>query len=385
MQKVETEFQVVSSDTAIRLENLRLTDREVVSILNECQDQAEVEELVKQAIKIGLLAIRNGNAVENIDYIEKNIAEFGHQVQKELDGVKSNMADYFGPKGTVPMLFDTRNKQGLATSLLDEINKQIQQLLNASNDQSSMGLLRRDLEKNFGLLFGAMNQLLGKKEEAQKGSQKGVLFEEELYDYLQALNRVTGDSIEKTGSTARGRDKKGDLVIKLTEPGLSKDVSIVVEAKDTGFISVDGKNGLLSQVEQGMVNRTADFGLGVVKDPDSLPQYMGPLRYYPDKNIIICSFGDDGTAVELAYVFARTMLLTQAREEVESEGIDVESIEGIFNDITRKLKVIKTLKKNMTEIEKITGSTRTELDALNTELKDLVQEGLDYIQGTVEE
>lgn len=380
MQKVENLFEVESNGSEVVLHELRLTDRDVVSILRECKDQEEVEEVVKQGLKIGLMVTRNAQTIENIDYVEKNFLGFSHQMEQQFDGLSEDVANYFGPKGSVTALFDTTNKKSIATKLLDDINKQIQDLLSVSSDSSALGQLRKDLETKFTHVNDILNQLIGKKTESIKGSQKGLEFEELLFDYLERSARITGDTIEKTGTIAKGRDKKGDLLVKIHDSILQDGPVIVIEAKDTTTISVDGKNGLMEQVQKGMINRSADFGIGVVKNIGSLPGYIGPLRFYPDKQVIICSYGEDGLPFELAYIFARNLLLRLSQQEVETEDFDIEGIQAVFKDINIKLKLIRNMKKNMTEIDKLTKSTRLDLELLDASIKDLVDEGLDLLQ-----
>ncbi len=379
MQKVEESCSIECTSTEVIIHELRLRDKEVVKLLQDCGDQASLQEEIEQAIKVGLLVTRNGKTIENVDYVEKNFTNFSYLIKEQIEGMKENVQEYFGPRGLVALLFDISNRNGLATKLLEEINRQIQTLLSASSDQSSLGMLRRELDDNFSKLFGSMNQLLGKTVEAEKGSQKGIVFEEDLYKFLISNTRMTGDSIERTGTKASGRDKKGDLLVTLQNTGLAEELRIVIEAKDTSSISLEGPNGLITQVEQGMVNRNADFGIGVVKNIESLPKYNGALHYYPDKNLIICGFGDDGLAFELAYIFARTILLQGNKVDVETEDIDIERLESVFNEINNKLKMFRSLKKNMTEIEKLTNQTKTDLISFESEIKDLVEDGLNLL------
>lgn len=379
MLQTEEIVSVECTSTQVVFHELRLADKEVVKLLNECKDQEHLVDEVKQAIKIGLIVLQNSKTIENIDYVEKCFMGFNHKMDKKFTSLEENVDEYFGPKGLIPGLFDTNSKKSMATKLLDEISKQIMDLLNVNNDKSSIGILRKDLENKIDQLQGVMNQLVGKKEEFKKGSQKGIVFEEDLYEFLLSSTRMTGDSVEKTGAIARGRDKKGDLVITLNEPNFQEEMSIAVEAKDTGSISLDGPNGLISQVQQGMVNRNTDFGIGVVKNIDSLPNYNGPLRYYREKSLIICGFGEDGLPFELAYFFARMILVNRSVSEPETDEIDIEGLEQIFGSISGKLKTFRLLKKNMSEIEKITGQTRTELSSFEDEIKELVQDGLDLL------
>jgi hypothetical protein len=86
-------------------------------------------------------------------------------------------------------------------------------------------------------------------------------------------------------------------------------------------VTLRGDWVILAALDDSMVNRHADFAIAVMKGEEGFPKEVGAFNDY-EENKILCPFGPDGELLEIAYRWARTMLLAG-----EDRGIDVATVE----------------------------------------------------------
>ena len=111
-----------------------------------------------------------------------------------------------------------------------------------------------------------------------------------------------------------GRSKQGDFVVQLPDGS-----RFVVEAKKRSTrLSLRGDRGLLAVLQGSMVNRAASFAIAVAADSAAFAKEVGIFNDY-DGDKVVCHFGTGGELLEVAYRWARTVLLAGARAD---EGVD---------------------------------------------------------------
>ena len=114
-----------------------------------------------------------------------------------------------------------------------------------------------------------LTEITAKKEEAQRGTQHGLVFEDAVFDFVNG--RVAeGDVAERTGNTTgrvRG-SKKGDVVVQLGPDRAAAGARIVIEAKQDGSYTL---SKALIEIAEARKNRDAGVGMFVFSKQHSAP------------------------------------------------------------------------------------------------------------------
>jgi hypothetical protein len=214
----------------------------------------------------------------------------------------------------------------------------------------------------------------GTTAEAQKGTQKGVAFEDVLQPLIGRLASIHGDMCERN-STDRGLQarKAGDFTITLNTAGNGGATAcFVIEAKDSDSLS---KRAVVSELRTDMGNRDARAGVLVFAHQDQTPDKL-PFQAMGDMAIVACEDGDT-MALELAYQWARWV----ACRELDSTGADWTRIQRAVDQATRALEVHKTIKGNHTAAKKSIDDAIRWTDQLVSE----VRAAIDVLGEAVEE
>jgi hypothetical protein len=179
----------------------------------------------------------------------------------------------------------------------------------------------------------------GSADQAQKGTQKGVAFEDTLQPLIGRLASLHGDMCERN-STDKGVQarKAGDFTITLnTAANGGVRACFVIEAKDSDSLS---KRAVVRELRTDMDNREASAGVLVFARQDQTPDKL-IFQTMGDMAIVACEDGDT-VALELAYQWARWV----ACRELGSAGADWARIQKAVDQATRALEVHKTIKSN---------------------------------------
>jgi hypothetical protein len=185
----------------------------------------------------------------------------------------------------------------------------------------------------------------GSAAQAQKGTQKGVVFEDVLQPLIGRLASLHGDMCERN-STDKGVQarKAGDFTITLnTAANGGARACFVIEAKDSDSLS---KRAVVSELRTDMDNRDARAGVLVFAHQDQTPDKLA-FQTMGDMAIVACEDGDT-MALELAYQWARWV----ACRDLDATGADWARIQRAVDQATRALELHKTIKGNHTAAKK---------------------------------
>jgi hypothetical protein len=141
--------------------------------------------------------------------------------------------------------------------------------------QSELARLRDDVVRQ-----------MGRAEEAQRGTAKGVEFEERLDRTLRQTAKTMGAIVEYTArsSGATSGAMVGDYLITLADG-----CRVVVEVKSQRSISLMGKNGILSELDRAIANRDAQAALCISAEA-AYPEEVGAFGVYGNRVLVV----DDG-------------------------------------------------------------------------------------------
>lgn len=169
-------------------------------------------------------------------------------------------------------------------------------------------------------------------DERGRSPVSGFDFEDEVEAVLCRLAAAHGDTVERVGASAgeAGRSKRGDFVVQL-----ANGCRFVVEAKKRSTpLPLRGDRGLLTVLDESMINRTSTFAIAVAREASAFTKEVGSFNEY-DGNKLLCRFGDGGELLEAAYRWARTTLFATRNDDA---GIDVEVIDAGIDEARRALR-----------------------------------------------
>ncbi|HLF41403.1 MAG TPA: hypothetical protein VI854_08015 [Acidimicrobiia bacterium] len=312
----------------------------------------------------------------------------GGTIACALDGVKEEIAAVitttFDPTKTTSVvnrmneLFD-----GTQAKLVKELHRE----LSPDVDGSMLNRTVRDIN---GCLQSSIEGVLvqvrdiqdklehakGGAAEAQKGTQKGVAFEDVLQPLIGRLASLQGDMSERN-STEKGvkAGKVGDFTITLNQTrNGGATTRFVIEAKDRDSMS---KKVVVEELRAAMGNRDAKAGVLVFAHQHQTPDRL-PFQTMGDMAIVACEDGDT-TALELAYQWARWV----ACRELDSAGADWGRIQKAVAQAAGALDAHQTIKRNHSTARKAIEEAVRWTDHLVSEVRaaiDLLGQAVDEAQ-----
>ena len=202
----------------------------------------------------------------------------------------------------------------------------------------------------------------------EKSTQKGKKFEDILEDLLGSIVKGhMGDMLVRTsGEIGELTDsKKGDFVVNING---NAQFRIVVEAKDMTTITT---TTIKTEIEEGLKNRSAQFGILVIKWIEALPKSVGCFNCYED-NKIVCGLGSKTDEIlheeilQTAYCWARTQLLKRSSN---AENVDFGLIDTQLNEIKKQLGVFDKIQRQCENIEDATTAIREFCDMAKPEIQ----------------
>jgi len=173
--------------------------------------------------------------------------------------------------------------------------------------------------------------------EVARGTAKGRPYEEAVAEAVDAIARGMGDDAEAVGDFGGAGGRKGDVVVDIEGCSGAPRGRIVFEAKH----SRKSRKEALSELEDAMAQRSADFGVWVVPSEDRLPARAQALREVGGDKLFVVFDPEEGgaLALQVAYSLARARVL-MAKGGVE--GLDapalraeVERALGAMEDVRR--------------------------------------------------
>lgn len=396
VDKIELEQSVTLTPERIIVSNLELVDEDLAAYLSEFSEEMRID-VLRRALKIGLLALKGSTAIEKADYVEKEFGKLSNRlsmrvdkfegaIKKELDkvfgddrGIMKNVLDkYLGAGGKLEDLFDperTDSAISKISSIFDKYFKGRDSILytwlDHSNPESPIAQLKSDLVENY--LKEIRDQLIGEKivaAEREKGTAKGRKYQEIVFEKVNEICYPFGDTPSYMADIAGKlpRSKVGDIVIDVS-PNYTGGAALklVVEAKNEHGYTVDK---IINELDAAKENRNATAALAVFT-PDTCPSTCHPLQQYGDDKVI-CSY-DPGEpsdlSLELAYRVSRIEALRKLRGP--SPEIDVAKLHMLTTQCLEKLKSISSIKGKVT---RWSNDVNADLDSFYTELVDLLEE-----------
>jgi len=392
---------------------LNITDKEIIDLLSAYAPEKR-EIIALKALKVGLIALKDIESVGNVDYVEKEFQKFKSDLDKEFvvlkesfsktlqetddlikeklktsfdpeTGIMSRVMDkYLGEGGTLSDLFDEQNNtsavskiKSILSEYFDEDASTVVRLLDPNNPHSPLSSFKKEI---IDRLIAIEKEITAKesaqaaaKAEAEKGTQKGLAYQELVFLQVEKIAHVLGDTCIPTGNEIGQilNSKLGDIVVTLNSSQTGgATLKIVFEAKDKEmYLST-----LLDELENAKKNRNSGAAIGVMSGKSTLRdvrEAIGALRDYSNNRTICILNKDtvDSMALEVAYKLARTKLILGLQaKEMRSESIDIAAINILINEIKNNLSEFTTIKGTLTKATGAISNAQTQIDTMKADL-----------------
>ena len=309
--------KVFVEDETLTIKDYETEEEYIVSYFQNLEKGTDLDEALEKVLKLGVIAAKSSQVGSQVDYIQNKI----NLIQNKID-------EQFGEQGQ---------------NILDAI----QQL---------------KMELGIGKAVDT---------EHQKGTQKGVEFEEYCFNVISEIAKVHGDKIEPTGNTTGliAGSKKGDHVYTIVDTGKK----IVLEEKDYGNRQTQPK--LESYIKEAIENRGADYGIVVTKRKSAFPESVGIFQEYGNSLFVALTTEESEDAElqdELLTIALRWAIL---RLKQKSGTVDSGLIIQKIDSAERNMKKFSNIKTKCTSINTITEDIKKDLD----DYRDLIKADLDAV------
>jgi len=346
-----TPVQITNEGSELQLENVTVRDSDVVEYFDERAEEAEV----RRVLSVGVQAIRAAGTASDVDFVEKRFQELRYEFEQEITDLENTIEETFADEnGDVPQLLDGHVDELEETldEFIGEDHDAIQDALHPESDNSPITPLTDEVQD----LRDLVKELTGRKQERQKGTQKGGDFEDDVQAELQESLTGPMDNLEPTGTEVgqKGTSKKGDFLITT-----STNQTIAIEAKNrTNSMS---KDKIGEYLEKTLQNREADHAIMVMRNAEAVPTTkMGWFYEYDRRRLcVVLSEGPDEPIqwefLRYAYNWARTRV-EQAQASIDETGADeinseLEEIEERIGDFESMRNSARTIREEASDLE----------------------------------
>jgi len=240
-----------------------------------------------------------------------------------------------------------------------ELESRLSAALDPASEDSGLAALRRDVERHFTELRESIAERRGRRAEAEVGTRKGFDFEDVVEDRLRAIARPAGAVVERTSdrSGCVGDDLVGDFVVTL-----QSGASIVVEAKTSGRVGLNGPGGILAELDRAMANRGAAMAI-CVSATDAFPAEVGVFGVYGNRILAV----DDGEGSMLEVAFRWAGLLAAASEKSDV-AVDLDALTALSDRIRRMAQTFSNHRRALTDSIASIDKVRDGLEEMRRDL-----------------
>ena len=308
---------VFVKDETLTIRDYETEEEDIVSYFQNLEEGTDLEEALEKVLKLGVIASKSSQVGSQVDYI-----------QNKINVIQNKIGEQFGD--------------------------QEQALLNAI----------QKLKEDLGISKAVDT-------EHQKGTQKGVEFEEYCGNIISDIAKVYGDKLEDTGNTTGliAGSKKGDHVYTIVDTGKK----IVLEEKD--YSSQQTQPKLESYIKEAIENRGADYGIVVSKRKSGFPQHVGIFQEFGNKLFVALTTEESEDAELQNELLTIALRWARLRLKQKSGTVDSELIIQKIESAQRNMKKFSNIKTKCTSINTITEEIKKDmgnyLDLIKKDLKDI--------------
>ncbi len=393
-----------------------------------CSDRPALIQYIERAAEVGVMAMAQAGVHLETDVVRREFTDFSLQVQQIRDGLKDLLATeltaedsrlarqlhhYFSTEGKLDRLI-----QSLESNLADpsreasipgqikhlfqahffDASAPFQRALDISDDNSPLKkfviaqqtriqeiqdryaerqtALEEKIDSSFEKIFNHIGYRDAIEESESKGTRKGFAFEEKIAEMLILFNRHH-DAIEIVGdqSESASRKKVGDVMISVEQGGVSTG-QIIVEVK-SGTFTINGKNGIETQLLDAIDYRDAAGGIAVVTREHAKKTQQSITRLGTNRLVVVVDPEDEQYGflpLEIAYFLMRDALVAAATSSECEATQNKQAIEQTISEILSSLAIVKAMRGNCKQIAESANQVRDDIHELNLSLKEKVKD-----------
>jgi hypothetical protein len=299
--------------------------------------------------------------------LSRSLREFHHWREAFFDGMDVDQAGSLGGR-LVERLEGLVGEGG-------ELEKQLAAALDPSADGSAIGRLRREMLDEIHRLRDSVHGERGRQVEAERGTRKGFDYEDVVEERIRAWASGLGGCVVERTSTrggSLGRDSLvGDLVVEFPDGG-----RVVIEAKNTGRISLTGSDGILQELDRAMANRRADVAI-CLSAREVFPAEVGNFGLYGNRLLAV----DDGEGDLLDAALRIAGLLLKLAGPTDADTIDRAALLDQLDRIQQIAKRFSSTKRTLTEAQNSIDLAKEGLDTMRSDLLALAQSAAAAVTG----
>ena len=229
---------------------------------------------------------------------------------------------------------------------VETANRQISSQFSLDNEGSALARMRKEflgvIEEQHRSnaefqreVLKTLTDMTARKEEAQKGTRHGLVFEDAVAGFVSA-RQSEGDTVARTGNTTglTRNCKKGDVVIQLGPETAAPGARIVVEAKEDQSYTL---HKALAEMAEARRNRDAGVGAFVFSKRTAPEEIIEPLARYGNDIVVVWDAEDSASDAYLvaALSVAKALSVRDAGDN-RPAGVDLEGLEKAIREIERQ-------------------------------------------------
>jgi len=359
-------------------------------------DDEERKNFVRRALQMGAVALRVMDTTSRVDYVRGEFNGMQTRFEMELERIFSDKGSllmtmdhflgkdgeferaldaHFGEEGSVIFKILNPNDE---TTPLGKFRKQLQEELDADRKGTAFNKLKTEMEEGFSKVLMALKVTEAVDEEREKGTSKGLDFQNYVYETLALMSKDFEDTVEFVGNETGHLDKTGDVLIRVNPVSTSNfEMNIVFEAKNAS-VTMRGKNSFLKELDKAKENRGAHYAIGVIHESKT-PKSIGSFRRFTG-NKIVCSVPEDDypLALEIAYKMARTELILYLRKE--KVKLDPSQLKEKVTRIQSQLETMGAVKRSLKGAKGKIDDASGDLKEMEESIRETIDEIMDMIE-----
>jgi hypothetical protein len=368
---------------------------------------------VRDAVEIGARVLDREQAGANAEFVKAEFEKAAVELNSQFTDRARQVAEYFNER--VEEVFGPENghlhreleklfSDGSTASVQNRVRELVQETLARSREdlmkqfssadganplaEFKAGIIRTltaaeerqhetqqrtlrqmaELEKQLQALRLEKEKLEEVEAERERGTAKGRTFEEAVAEAVDGIAIAQGDVAEAVGDITEAGGKVGDVVVAIDACNGPARGRIVIEAKDR---RLSGPKAL-SEMDQAMAERSADFAVLVVPTEAEVPAKMQPLREYNGDKLILALDPEGGAlALELGYRLARARVLMKRSD---ADGIDAGSVHDAAERALAALAEERKVKQQLTAAKTNIDKAYDGVDGMTARVRGLLEE-----------
>ena len=328
---------------------------------------------------------------------ETNLSELTDKLLKGKNGRLALAVDREAKnlEGQLTKLFTTDNKKSVPSKIekvvektvsevTSEVMEEIKSLTDASDVNSPLSKIKDQILKG---VLDPVNKIMEDfeevsnvikthslvKQEFEKGSKKGLIFEDQVGDILETFTTISGDFIDRVGNvegsskTGTGK-KKGDHVV-IVEDSDGNSAKVVFEVKNIS--KKPSINSVIKLLDQSCKNRQAEIGVYVASSKEKAPIQTTFSRLAPGKySVVVDKDTLDTLAIEVCYQISKLEALNKVKQNTDADSLDFDKINESLKELTTLTDIVSQIRGNISKAESDLGDAHSNVNSLETQLKD---------------